>query len=424
MPTSTCAVSLGLLVSVLLKSAVVWGTVHVLLRLLPDLPAATRCQVLLSGAAALAVFPALELGMALLGLTLPLAEVPGIELVTSQPRLPPAGFLSAGIRESPSAPALGVLGMVWLGGLLVIVTRYALDVTARRRVEQGCRGVGGVRNDHLRMLQAQLGTGRAVRLVEHESLSMPLTWGWRRPVIVLPMRSRQWPTAMLLAALRHELAHIERSDHLVRLLLHVQCALGWFNPFLWWMASRLRLEQERSCDDAVLRMGVLPSAYSRDLLAIARAATRDRWQPISAAGTHQSALHARIQAIVDGDRARTWPTRRFSLLVVASVLAVSLLVASAEPGRSDARQALLRQLRSPSTGMLLFSVPSPSHVQVELFDVTGSRVALLFDGLLSPGLHEFPVHGADVDRSQLEAGTYFCRLAIGTDLVQVRRIQL
>ena len=61
------------------------------------------------------------------------------------------------------------------------------------------------------------------------------------------------------AVLLHELAHLRRRDPLWQLVAHCGLALHWFNPLAWFAVRRLRIEQERACDDFVLRAGIRAS---------------------------------------------------------------------------------------------------------------------------------------------------------------------
>ncbi|HEY7921558.1 MAG TPA: M56 family metallopeptidase, partial [Vicinamibacteria bacterium] len=58
------------------------------------------------------------------------------------------------------------------------------------------------------------------------------------------------------ALLAHELAHVHRRDHWVRLLELLATALFWWYPVAWWARAALRRAEERCCDEWVLR--VLP----------------------------------------------------------------------------------------------------------------------------------------------------------------------
>lgn len=69
------------------------------------------------------------------------------------------------------------------------------------------------------------------------------------------------------ALLAHELAHLRRRDHWVRLLEVATTALFWWYPVTWWARGALRRAEERCCDEWVLRL--LPasaSAYAEGLL--------------------------------------------------------------------------------------------------------------------------------------------------------------
>lgn len=102
-----------------------------------------------------------------------------------------------------------------------------------------------------------------------ESLTTPLTWGTFRPVILLPMASKNWPEARQVAARLHEQAHIQRCDWLIYVLTRTIVSLLWFHPLAWWMHRQLIREAEHAADDQVLAAGVIPSDYASLLLSIA-----------------------------------------------------------------------------------------------------------------------------------------------------------
>ena len=118
-------------------------------------------------------------------------------------------------------------------------------------------------------LAAALGLRRAppVRIVD--ASIPPLLWPQPTgPVLLLP---RELLGELTLderdALLAHELAHVRRRDHWVRVLELVATALFWWYPVAWWARAALRRAEERCCDEWVLR--VLPrstQAYASGLL--------------------------------------------------------------------------------------------------------------------------------------------------------------
>ncbi|HKV25189.1 MAG TPA: M56 family metallopeptidase [Candidatus Acidoferrum sp.] len=112
---------------------------------------------------------------------------------------------------------------------------------------------------------------RPVRLLRARSaLAMPLTWGFLRPVIVLPAGAGEWDLHRRDIVLTHELAHIARHDWILQILAEFTRALYWFHPLVWLAVLRLRQESECACDDAVLRTGIAPAVYASQLLDLAR----------------------------------------------------------------------------------------------------------------------------------------------------------
>ena len=128
-----------------------------------------------------------------------------------------------------------------------------------------------------------------------------MTWGLWRPVVLLPQESVSWTHERLEAVLLHELAHVRRLDSLSQLISVAACALYWFNPAVWLGARALRAEAEKAADDTVIRVGIKPSDYARELLRMATDLGHRR-QPLSNIGVpvmKQSKIEARVQSILD-----------------------------------------------------------------------------------------------------------------------------
>lgn len=104
-----------------------------------------------------------------------------------------------------------------------------------------------------RMAQAA-GIARTVRLRIVAGLASPVTFGWWRPVVLVPASLVSgMPPHLLEALLAHELAHIRRHDYLVNLLQNVVEALLFYHPAIWWISGRIRAERELVADTIAAR---------------------------------------------------------------------------------------------------------------------------------------------------------------------------
>lgn len=156
----------------------------------------------------------------------------------------------------------------------------------------------------------------------------PMTWGFVRPVILLPSAARAWPRERLQAVLLHELAHVRRRDSLVQALSHLACAIYWMNPLAWIGASALRREAEIAADDAVLQSGMKPSAYAGELLGLA-SEFQSRHATLAGVSMARSSLEARVKSVLAPHQLRTG-VRSMDVLKIAGVgLAAALCISLA-----------------------------------------------------------------------------------------------
>jgi hypothetical protein len=186
---------------------------------------------------------------------------------------------------------------------------------------------------------------RPVRLLQSSDNPMPLTWGWWRPVVLLPAEAANWPSERRRIVLLHELAHAKRWDCLTQTVARMVCALYWINPLVWLAARRMCIERERACDDLVLNSGCRPSEYATHLVDIARAFRRAP-QLAGIAMARSPQLQGRIAAIVDASRARQLrPLTALSILVFMSALALSMGGSNSDTSSTEAWDSPLRHVQ-------------------------------------------------------------------------------
>jgi carboxyl-terminal processing protease len=243
-----------------------------------------------------------------------------------------------------------------LAALPVIVGCFSL-LRLRRHCEVLTRGPA---YQALHEAMDQLGLRSDVVLLQSDRREVPMTWGLWRVYLLLPVGATEWPPERLRAVLLHELAHVLRRDCLTQLLARLACALHWFNPLAWLGLVRLRLEQERACDDRVLAAGIGAADYAEHLLVVTSgAAVRFFVTPVALAMGRLSGalrLERRLKAILDPARNRR-PPRRAAVMATAALIAVVLALlapmsprfVSAAPGALASDQDRSKEDLPPST---------------------------------------------------------------------------
>ena len=217
--------------------------------------------------------------------------------------------------------ALWLAGLT-LGGAWFLAARLRLHRLAGQIPD--CQDAGW--REQVEQLRRDYHIQRPVRLRVAAGPVSPVTWGFLKPVVVLPAEARAWPAERLALVLRHELAHIRRWDCLTQELAQVVCLIYWFNPLAWLAAGQMRAERERACDDFVLGGGAKPSEYAGHLVAIARQFAAAASPGGAVAMARPSGLEQRVTAILDGRRNRRRISPAALAGMVVAVLGLGILI--------------------------------------------------------------------------------------------------
>jgi beta-lactamase regulating signal transducer with metallopeptidase domain len=175
------------------------------------------------------------------------------------------------------------------------------------------------------------GMQRPFLLLQSSHPSLLVTWGLVLPKIILPAAAADWSEERARVVLSHELAHIRRGDWIVQMAAELLRGVYWFNPVLWMVCRRLRLESEHACDDEVMNRGVEGRDYASHLIDLAKALNRQRhtWFPAPAMA-RPSSLERRVRAMLN-DRLNRKPLGGITRAAIfVCVLSVVTAVAAAQ----------------------------------------------------------------------------------------------
>jgi len=168
----------------------------------------------------------------------------------------------------------------------------------------------------------------------------PLVWsmGGRARVIVPAALFARLDCDAQETILAHELAHVRRGDHWVRLLELLVSTLFWWHPVVWWACRQLRDLEEQCCDGLVLNtVPHGPRAYATalmdtlDFLSEYSAAA----PVVATAAKSPASVARRIKMLKNHAPVVRLTVGRLLLLSALAAVPMAVAFASAAPQRDD-----------------------------------------------------------------------------------------
>ena len=315
------------------KSAAISGAALALAFVLRSRAAADRALVLRIGVAMLLLLP-------LIALALPALEIVAFaapEPPPAVPYVPVPELVMADSGPLPAAPEPTIWDdptplvlLAYLGGLMMIGARLIAGLWLLGSWTRSARPIDCPEwQAAFERVRWSAGNAEAIRLLASDNIKSPLSWGWRRPVILLDTDTLGQPDDAD-AILAHEVAHIARRDWPVLMLARLVATLFWFNPLVWMLEREVIQQAEEAADlEAAQRME--PARYAETLLSWAQV---DGAIPANSIAPSTSALGRRVRAVLDR-RSRERPAgsawTAIAMLVcigIAAPIAATKLVAA------------------------------------------------------------------------------------------------
>ena len=137
----------------------------------------------------------------------------------------------------------------------------------------------------------EFGIGKKVSIWYSNRIQSPLTVGFLKPVILLPVALvNNLSTKETEALILHELTHIKNNDYLLNWLLIFSDHAYFFNPFMSIICREISVQRELQCDVQVLRFYSDQLAYADTLLKTARFASQPLVFQMAATGRSEELL--------------------------------------------------------------------------------------------------------------------------------------
>jgi bla regulator protein blaR1 len=150
----------------------------------------------------------------------------------------------------------------------------------------------------IKRVSEQMGIKKPVHIWISDLITSPVTIGFLKPIILVPLAAVNNLTPQQLeAVLLHELSHIKRHDYLINLVITLIRTILYFNPFVKLFIKTIEREREKSCDEIVIQFQYDPYGYAAALLELEKNNFNSRPMVIASTGRKTDLLH-RIERIL------------------------------------------------------------------------------------------------------------------------------
>lgn len=154
-----------------------------------------------------------------------------------------------GASANPLQIYVGTVSYIWVLGIIALLVYSIVSILALKR---------------------QLKTAELIEknIYEANNLKTPFVLGLVRPEIYLPVGLSVEERGYILL---HEQTHIQRKDHIIKVLAFLLLSIHWFNPLVWIAFMLMSADMELSCDERVLNEmnDDVKRPYANSLLSLA-----------------------------------------------------------------------------------------------------------------------------------------------------------
>lgn len=224
--------------------------------------------------------------------------------------------------------ALFVAGSVCWGGVELFCSMRAL----KRYEWSGSEHVDLMTYQQLDRVRSEMGVKKSVHLYRSSDTEVPFTYGFFRPVIVLPESMAE--SMDIKTILIHEMVHIRRADYLIHIFERLLFWMFVAHPMLRTMGSEIQDLREMSVDAEVLaRTAGKSSDYARILFEFAYTKQEPRLSAALSMAVKESKVKERIQNMSRFNKTASELVlvRRNGLLMAMALMVLTVgLVACAE----------------------------------------------------------------------------------------------
>lgn len=241
---------------------------------------------------------------------------------------------------------------IWFVGALIVVLKHLFQlIIVRKRLKSSVEDPPEEIQRLFDQLVARLGIRRRPKLLIVRGFYVPFLLGAVFPAVYFPKSLLRLSEEKLRYIFIHELSHHKRGDAAWSILIKINQALFWWNPFNFLVERAFVQESEIASDDSVLSLGGDAKIYADQLVALARNVAGSKSVPGALSIVQNHPLKRRIRFIVRPEVSRNVLGLRFILpLVILSLLGALALAGYMQTGN---QKHLRAQVIVPSSNELV-----------------------------------------------------------------------
>lgn len=277
--------------------------------------------------------------------------------------------------------SLPVASVLYLLLLMIPVAHFIRNY----RYVQVIRQFGLTRMDvqwrvFIKNVSARMGIHKPVHIWVSEFVSSPVTIGFLKPVILVPLAAiNHLSTQQMEAVLLHELSHIRRYDYLVNLVINFIQTVLYFNPFVKAFVKIVEREREKSCDEMVLQFQYDSYDYATALLTLEKVNHDHKMLAVGATGKKNDLLQ-RVELIM-GVKTRSTPSFNKLAGLLAGLICIFslnalLIISKPQGGKTSGNFTVLASPFNFNTGFSESAeTPAPAEQRPAVWARTSSDIA-------------------------------------------------
>ncbi len=275
--------------------------------------------------------------------------------------------------ETPGAVAveetsagISIWTVIWLAGMAVMGIAFAVSYI---RCIRAFRTSTPLENKYIDDWLTKNSHWQRMTVRALPGLRTPLTYGFLRPVILLPEEAEGWDAERLDMVLCHEFTHIRRFDSVLKKLSVLALCVHWWNPAVWLMAALLDRDMELACDGAVVdQFGPECRAqYARLLISLKASRTGI---PL-VTGFGKNVTERRVRGVMGYKRATA------TMTLISAILIMMVIATFATSARLD--KPIGSPLENANNPKSATTVPDQSTEESDVYMDSGSHVLNIID---------------------------------------------